>query len=119
MSDDTIKRRLGTALIQDLADNLCEQAQKVLGIKEDRARAFGDLVAGMVADNWGGQIIYVPKDQRGLLLTRNLQIYKEYWEGLTIQDLIEKYDLSQQRIYSILEGEKVRRRQKQHSLLDV
>lgn len=109
-------RQLGTELLQDLAAKLGKLAQDRLGIRQDAAMAFAEEAAGAIADDWGGQNIYIPMDVVGRRSQRNIQMYREF-RGDNAPDLASKYGLSVQCVYRIV---KVMRRelgQRQHSLL--
>lgn len=51
--------------------------------------------------NWGGQLIYFPKNQGGKLDERDKQIYAEF-NGRNHHELAKKYDLAVQQIYKIV-----------------
>ncbi|MDK4544763.1 Mor transcription activator family protein [Kingella kingae] len=53
--------------------------------------------------NWGGQLIYFPKNQGGELDERDKQIYAEF-DGKNHQELARKYNLAVQRIYKIIKA---------------
>lgn len=53
--------------------------------------------------NWGGQLIYFPKNQGGELDERDKQIYAEF-DGKNHQELVRKYNLAVQRIYKIVKA---------------
>lgn len=109
-------RHLGRELLQDLADKLAAQAQHMLGISEAKAKHFAQEAAGRVADDWGGQNVYIPMDLVGRLSERNFQMYREF-TGNNQSDLATKYGLSVQCVYRILKVQKQLRMPKQASLL--
>ena len=111
-------RHLGRELLQDLAAKVAEMTQAMLGVPEAKAKAFSQEVAGWLADDWGGQNIYVPMDLVGRLSLRNAQIYREF-TGDNQPELATKYDLSVQTIYRILKVQTALRAPKQLSLLDI
>ena len=53
--------------------------------------------------NWGGQLIYFPKNQGGKLDERDKQIYAEF-NGKNHQELARKYNLAVQQIYKIVKA---------------
>lgn len=53
--------------------------------------------------NWGGQLIYFPKNQGGKLDERDKQIYTEF-DGKNHQELARKYNLAVQQIYKIVKA---------------
>ena len=54
-----------------------------------------------LASNWGGQLIYFPKNLLGRVSERDLKIYKEF-NGKNHVELARKYDLTVQHIYRIV-----------------
>lgn len=109
--------QIGTALIQDLSDKLADSAHELLGIEKDKAEIFAQAAALRVARDWGGQLIYVPMDLVGRLISRNEMLYREF-SGMNAYDLAKKYQLSVQQVYRIIKAMRAERTQKQHSLFD-
>jgi len=116
MSNDT-PRQLGMELLQDLAEKLAMQAQESFDIPEDKARRFGQEAAGRIADDWGGQNIYVPMDMVGRRSERNDRLYREF-NGSNLPELSKKYSLSVQCIYRIIKVQRRLRMPRQASLLN-
>lgn len=110
-------RQLGTELLQDLADKLAQQAQAMLGVPADKAKRFAHEAAGRVADDWGGQNIYVPMDMVGRRSERNDRLYREF-TGDNAPYLATKYGLSIQCVYRIIKVQRELRSPKQLSLLN-
>lgn len=110
-------RHLGTELMQDLADKVSELAQSMLGIPGPRAKVFATEVAGAIADDWGGQSVYIPMEMVGRLSERNLKIYREF-TGNNVPELAMRYKLSVQQIYVIIKVQRDLHAPKQLSLLD-
>ncbi len=117
MLDTCTPRHLGRELLQDLAAKLAQQAQDMLGIPEAKAKHFANEAAGRVADDWGGQNVYIPMDLVGRRSLRNVQIYREF-SGNNIPELASKYDLSVQCVYRIIKVQRELLAPKQLSLLD-
>ena len=113
MSNET--RKPATALLEDLADHLADRAHQELDIPKDQAREFSEAAATFIADLWGGQILYIPKDMAGRLYSRNSKIYAEF-VGDNHAELARKYGLSFQHIHRIIKKEREKRRIKQHDL---
>lgn len=109
-------RQVGTALLQDLSDKLAVRAQRAFGVSEAKARAFAIDAAVSVADDWGGQLIYVPMDAAGRLSQRNETIWREF-RGDNHAELATKYGLSVMHIYRILDEQRELRTPRQLSLL--
>lgn len=112
MSDS---RKPATALLNDLADHLTELAHKDLNIPRPRAREFGEDTTAYIADLWGGQILYIPKDIAGVICSRNAKIYAEF-VGDNHAELARKYGLSFQHIHRIIQKERQKRSVRQHDL---
>jgi len=116
MTQDT-PRQLGTELLLDLADKLAIQAMATFGVSEAKARHFAMEAAGRVADDWGGQNIYVPMDMVGRRSERNDKLYREF-NGVNAPELASKYAMSVQTVYRIIKMQRELRMPKQLSLLD-
>lgn len=111
--DDT--RTPATALLTDLAENLAHYAKARLNASPVDAKAFGEEAAVFIADLWGGQVIYIPKDMAGRIRSRDSKIYAEF-SGENHAELARKYKLSFQHIHRIIKKERERRSVKQHNL---
>ncbi|WP_285907981.1 Mor transcription activator family protein [Pseudodesulfovibrio pelocollis] len=110
-------RTVGTEFLMELAEIIAELAQGTLGIPKDQADKFGQEASAAIADSWGGQILYIPKDKTGKLARRDAEIYTRF-RGENASELAAEFDLSVQQIYRIIARERAARRQKQFSLLD-
>lgn len=109
--------RLGVELLEDLAAHLTELAVRTLGVPEREAQVFAQEAAVRLADLWGGQTIYIPKNQVARISARNAEIYDAF-TGDNVSELVTRFNLSRQAIYMILSAERDRRAIKQGSLLD-
>lgn len=116
MSNDT-PRQLGTELLQDLAAKLERTAQEQLGVPAEKARLFATEAVGLIADDWGGQLIYVPMNAVGRRTQRNLNIWKEF-RGDNHAELATRHGLCIQRIYEIIKAMQRLHAPKQGSLLE-
>lgn len=112
----TNKRHLASELLRDLATKLAAQARAAFGVEEEQARRFGEDVAGRVADDWGGQNVYIPMELSGKVKARNEQIYKEF-TGDNAAELALKWRLAVQTIYQIIKFERSLRVPRQANLL--
>jgi Mor family transcriptional regulator len=101
----------------DIAAKLGTLATKRLGVPEQVAKSFGVTAAWMIADDWGGQNVYIPRDVSGILAGRNEQIYREF-TGDNVSDLAKRYCTSVQHIYRIIRAERAKRAPRQGSLFD-
>lgn len=79
------------------------------------AAEFGRRVADMLAEDWGGTSVYIPKDELRRLRKRNSRIYNEF-NGGNVADIARKYGISEQRVYVVLKEERQRRRTSQQLL---
>lgn len=113
----TSPSRLGAELLEDVAAHLAELAIKALGIPEKEAMFFAQEAAVHLADHWGGQTVYIPKNQVAKLCKRNAEIF-EAFNGHNISELVTRFDLSRQAIYMVIAAERDRRSAKQGSLFD-
>ncbi|MDD3310997.1 Mor transcription activator family protein [Pseudodesulfovibrio sp.] len=113
MSNDT--RKPATALLEDLADHLTAKAHQDLGIPRPQAKEFSEAAACYIADLWGGQLIYVPKDMASRINSRDSKIYGEF-VGDNQAELARKFGLSFQHICRIIKKERAKRSVKQHNL---
>ncbi len=109
-------RQLGTELLQDLADKLALLAQNYLGVSEAKAKSFAAEAVATLADDWGGQNIYIPMDMVGRRSQRNIKMYREF-RGDNAPELASKYGLSVQHVYRITKAMRRELAPRQHSLL--
>lgn len=117
MDTDT-PRHLGAELLQDLAEKLAYQAKHMLGVNDAKAKAFAHEAVGRIADDWGGQNVYIPMDLVGRRSQRNAQLYREF-RGDNAPELASKYGLSVQCVYRIVKVQRELRMPKQGSLLNL
>jgi Mor family transcriptional regulator len=101
--------------LNDLADNLAAFARNRFQVKPAAAKEFGEEAAAFIADHWGGQLVYVPKDMAGRICSRDTKIYAEF-VGDNQAELARKYGMSFQHVCRILKKEREKRRVKQHQL---
>ena len=65
---------------------------------------LGESLFQNISNIFAGQRIIFPKDPHYLEKDdRNNRIRKEYDSGVSVSDLMDKYDLSQSQIYNIIE----------------
>lgn len=92
--------------IPELVADLEAQATAFLlaqRIAPEVASTMSKKLALHLCRNWGGQLIYIPKNQGGELDERDKQIYAEF-NGKNHQQLAKKYDLAVQQIYKIIKA---------------
>lgn len=91
-------------LVTDLQDHLTAELIVVVPaglISHQDAKMIGIKVARHVTNNWGGQLIYFPKNYIGELLERDLQIWNDF-NGFNHVELANKYNLTVPHVYRIL-----------------
>lgn len=108
-------RQIGAELLVDVADKVTTLAMEH-GLDEDRAKRLGTHAAGKLADDWGGQLVYIPMDLLAKNKERNAAIFREF-TGDNVADLAAKYGLSIQAVYRIIKAERARRSPKQLPLI--
>lgn len=118
-SRDTSGNRgfLGAELLQDLADKLAVQISSRAQVDADEAKRIAEEIAATVADDWGGQSIYIPKDD----LARRSALHEQIWEKFTGDnqaELAAKFGLSVPGVYRILKRMTLLRRTPQRSLFE-
>lgn len=96
MADNRIPELISDLEAQTVAFLLAE-----LNIPNEQAQVFSKKLSRHLTDNWGGQLIYIPKNQGGKLDERDKQIYAEF-NGKNHFELARKYDLAVQQIYKIV-----------------
>ena len=77
------------------------------------AKQIGIEVAGHIAQMWGGEVIYIPRNLILLLSERDRKIFNEF-NGTNHRELARKYNVSMQWIYQIVKRvtkEEIARRQ--------
>lgn len=97
-------------LVSDLQDQVAAQIKAAFpSIAPEKARDVGLRVADYITTNWGGQLIYIPKNVGGRASERDLQIWADF-DGRNQIELAQKYGMSVQWIYRILKevGEMMR-----------
>lgn len=97
--------------------DLAEHTKKLLMTKhrfdEDKAKQIGVELARCIAENWGGEVIYIPKALLIALSERDLAIWRDF-NGNNYRDLARKYNVSMQWVYQIVkrvQKEEVAKRQ--------
>ena len=67
----------------------------------DNAKQIGVEIAQRIAHNWGGEVIYIPRNLVLLLNERDMKIFNEF-NGHNHRALARKYNVSMQWIYAIV-----------------
>ncbi len=108
-------REVGAELLVDLADNLATMLTDRLSIPQKDARGIAQEMAARIADNWGGQSVYIPMDLVARMSSRNVEIYSAF-TGDNISELVRKFGLSRQAIYRIVKAERIKQSPQQARL---
>lgn len=87
-------------LLVDLQDIVVDKLMKKGKIKHEAAVEISRLIALEIINHWRGQQIYIPQSLPGLLSERDHALFKEF-NGKNLKEMIEKYGLSQGRVYAI------------------
>ncbi|MDG4949149.1 transcriptional regulator [Actinobacillus equuli subsp. haemolyticus] len=88
-------------ILLDLAKHI--ETELVSGFKasEEDAKNFAIKMAQTIAKNWGGEVIYIPRNIGLLLSERDKKIYDEF-NGTNHRELARKYNVSMQWVYAIV-----------------
>lgn len=112
----SVSRQVCSELLDAVARKVADMALAMSpAVNKDDAAALGLRVANMLAEDWGGTSVYVPKDVAGRLTARNRALYAEF-RGDNIHEIARRYGLSEQRVYSIIKHERDRRKVRHLSL---
>lgn len=98
-------------LVADLEDQTAACLMGELKLERRKAAEVAKKVARHITQNWGGQIIYIPKNLLGQISERDMQIYREF-SGKNHAQLSRKYNLTVQQIYRIVKEVGIRERAK-------
>ncbi len=79
----------------------CEQYYLALGYDANEAAEHAQGVALMICENFGGVQFYMPTAKRLKIYMRDQEIRREF-NGVNVEELAKKYDLTTSRIYFIL-----------------
>lgn len=115
------EKKLGAEMLQNLEEIITEELKIQLarrGLLDDTQRQkvasdLGRQLADFLSLSWGGQQVYIPKDNK----RRAAIIYDEF-DGTNVSELARKYDLCIQTIYKIIRRERKARSMTQCSLLN-
>ncbi len=90
----------GSSLLDDLRDNIAKCLVEGQ-IEPARAEQISVELRNRIAADWGGQLIYVPKDTVEQTCKRDRDLYNEF-NGTNHDTLASKYGLSMQWVYQII-----------------
>lgn len=91
---------LRNALLTDVAAGAAVVMQDH-GIAVEVAEQAGAAIADLLADNWGGQIVTVPKDHAFRLAIRDQEILAAF-DGTNLQELAKRYDMTERGVRKLL-----------------
>lgn len=101
-------------LVADLEDQTAACLLSELKLERRQALGIAKKVARHITDNWGGQLIYIPKNHLGKVSERDMAIYREF-NGRNHAALSRKYDLTVQQVYRIVKEVGMRERAKKQA----
>ena len=101
-------------LVADLEDQTAACLISELNIDRRQAANIAKKVARHITGNWGGQLIYIPKNLFGQLSERDRKLYEEF-NGHNHAALSKKYNLTVQQVYRIVKEVGMRERAKNQS----
>lgn len=76
-------------LLDDVAARVANMARYVPSVNETEARDFGRRVADMLAEEWGGSSVYIPKNLASRFRRRDAELYRAF-TGHNIEELARK-----------------------------
>ena len=100
-------------LAKHIETQLLAKVKQTAEFNAELAKQIGIEVASHIAQNWGGEVIYIPRNLILLLSERDRKIFNEF-NGTNHRELARKYNVSMQWIYQIVKKitkEKIARRQ--------
>lgn len=101
MIDKDIFEEKAPEVLADLARHVEAELIKSGKIDQEHAKQIGIEVAQTIAKNWGGEVIYIPRNLVLLLSERDRRIFNEF-NGFNQRELSRKYKVSMQWIYRIV-----------------
>ncbi len=93
--------RQGKALLLDLRDHACRLLKNIQAVDASTADQISNELMYQISQDWGGQSIYIIKDDTFHAEERDIQIYKEF-NGYNHPELAKKYKLTEVYIYRIV-----------------
>lgn len=93
--------RQGKALLLDLRDHACRLLKNLKSVDEAAANQISNELMYQISQHWGGQSVYIIKDDTFQAEERDIKIYKEF-NGHNHTELSKKYNLTEIYIYRIV-----------------
>lgn len=100
-------------ILLDLAEHTRVMLVQKHQFDDEKAKQIGIELAQCIAENWGGEVIYIPKALLIALSERDLAIWQAF-NGTNHRELARKYNVSMQWVYQIVkkvQKEEVAKRQ--------
>lgn len=97
---------------------LCEQIIATVDSALNKKKMTGEEIMILLTEHFGGQILYLPKAVSFKAFVRDQQIYAEF-TGANHKALCVKYNLTEPRIYQIIQEQRELRRAKQQQDLEL
>lgn len=94
-------------LLQQVSDTILDELVK-LGISQDAADLMANLVADVLADQWGGQLINFPTNFRWKLSQREAKIYALHKSGLSIGEIAKEFGMHERSVRKSLDRMRAR-----------
>ncbi|AWX15214.1 transcriptional regulator [Mergibacter septicus] len=88
-------------ILLDLAKDIELTLVKKTDIKTESAREIGIEIAQAISKNWGGSVVYIPRNLIFRLNERDRKIFNEF-NGKNHRELAKKYGVSMQWVYTII-----------------
>lgn len=101
----------GKALLQDLREFTCRLLQEHQAVDSASAAQLSNELMFQISQHWGGQSVYIIKDNIFLADERDIQIHQEC-NGQNHSELAKKYKISVQYVYRIVKRMNERERQR-------
>ncbi len=90
----------GKALLEDLKSHT-QQLLSEINLDDELASQVANELMFQISQHWGGQLIYIVKNEKFLAEQRDIEIYRAF-NGVNHAELAQEYGLSIPYIYRIL-----------------
>lgn len=95
---------------------LCEQMIATIDNAQQHKKLTGEELTLILTDMMGGKVLYFPRAESLKTFIRDQQIFKEF-TGNNHKALSDKYDLTEPRIYQIIQEQRELRRSKEQTVI--
>lgn len=110
-----LKRRRA-ALLSSVAE-CAEELARDFGLTAEIAEQMGAAVADALAEQWGGEVITIPKDFHYGLSRRDLAILEQRRKGTSPQEIAKLYGMHIRSVYRLLKRSELRYREQRQTEL--